>query len=47
MSLCYGVAATSIGDNQKETYNRDDILQKRHIILRSLLIIGTPLVYAR
>ena len=26
----------------KEPYKRDDILQKRHIILRSLLIMATP-----
>ena len=26
----------------KETYTRDDILQKRPIILRSLLIVATP-----
>jgi len=26
----------------KETYKRDDILQKRPIILRSLLIVATP-----
>ena len=26
----------------KEPYKRDDILQKRHIILRSLLIVATP-----
>jgi len=28
----------------KETYKRDDILQKRPIILRSLLIVATPYV---
>jgi len=28
----------------KEPYNRDDILQKRPIILRSLLIVATPYV---
>jgi len=27
----------------KEAYKRDDILQKRPIILRSLLIVATPL----
>ena len=26
----------------KEPYERDDILQKRHKILRSLLIVATP-----
>jgi len=26
---------------KKEPYKRDDILQKRHIIVRSLLIAGT------
>jgi len=26
----------------KESYKRDYILQKRHIILRSLLIVATP-----
>jgi len=26
----------------KEPYKRDDILQKRHIILRRLLIVATP-----
>ena len=26
----------------KETYKRDDILQKRPMILRSLLIVATP-----
>jgi len=30
------------GSFAKETYKRDDILQKRPIILRSLLIIATP-----
>ena len=29
----------------KEPYKRDDILQKRPIILRSLLIVATPYVY--
>ena len=29
----------------KETYKRDDILQKRPIILRSLLIVATPYLY--
>jgi len=29
----------------KETYKRDDILQKRPIIWRSLLIVATPYVY--
>jgi len=28
--------------NEKEPYKRDDILQKRPIILRSLLIVATP-----
>jgi len=28
--------------NAKEPYKRDDILQKRPIILRSLLIVATP-----
>jgi len=28
----------------KEPYKRDDILQKRPIILRSLLIVATPYV---
>ena len=27
---------------QKEPYERDNILQKRHIILRSVLIVATP-----
>jgi len=30
----------------KEPYKRDDILQKRPIILRSLLIVATPYSYA-
>ena len=30
----------------KEPYKRDDILQKRPIILRSLLIVATPYEYA-
>ena len=43
----YGVASTSrllkiIGLFAKEPYKRDDILQKRRIILRSLLIVATP-----
>jgi len=29
----------------KEPYKRDDILQKRPIILRSLLIVATPYQY--
>ena len=29
----------------KETYERDDILQKRPIILRSLLIVATPQIH--
>jgi len=29
----------------KEPYERDDILQKRPIILRSLLIVATPYIY--
>jgi len=29
---------------EKEPCKRDDILQKRHIILRSLLIVATPYV---
>ena len=31
----------------KDTYKRDDILQKRPIILRSLLIVASPYVYVR
>jgi len=31
-----------IGLLAKETYKRDDILQKRRIILRGLLIVATP-----
>jgi len=31
--------------NAREPYKRDDILQKRPIILRSLLIVATPYVY--
>ena len=46
----YGVAMTSrlhkiiglFGLLPKEPYKRDDILQKRGIILRSLLIVATP-----
>ena len=30
--------------NAKEPYKRDDILQKRPMILRSLLIVATPYV---
>ena len=30
----------------KEPYKRDDILQKRPMILKSLLIVATPYVYA-
>jgi len=30
----------------KESYKRDDILQKRPIILRSLLIVATPYVFS-
>jgi len=45
--LRYGVATNSrllqiIGLFAKEPYKRDDILQKRPIILRSLLIVATP-----
>ena len=29
----------------KEPYKRDDILQKRHIILKSLLIVATPCLH--
>ena len=29
-------------DTAKERYKRDDILQKRPLILRSLLIVATP-----
>ena len=29
----------------KEPYKRDDILQKRHTVLRRLLIVATPYVY--
>ena len=29
----------------KEPYERDDILQKRPIIFRSLLIVGTPYMF--
>jgi len=47
--LRYGVALTSrllkiIGLCSNEPYKRDDILQKRHIILRSQLIEATPYV---
>jgi len=43
----YGVATISrllkiIGSFAKEPYKTDDILQKRPIILRSLLIVATP-----
>ena len=43
----YGVATISrllkmIGLFGKEPYKRDDILQKRPIIWRSLLIVATP-----
>jgi len=43
----YGVAMTSrllkiIGLFSKELYKRDYILQKRPIIFRSLLMVGTP-----
>jgi len=43
----YGVAAVTrllkmIGSFAKEPYKRDDILQKRPIILRSLPIVATP-----
>ena len=43
----YGVASTSrllktIGLFAKEPYKSDDILQKRPLILRSLLIVATP-----
>jgi len=42
-----GVAATSrlltiIGLFCKETYNWDDVLQKRPIVLRNILIVATP-----
>ena len=45
----YGVATISrllkiTGLFTKEPYKRDDILQKRHLILRSLLIVATPYV---
>jgi len=30
----------------KEPYKRDDILQKRQMILRSLLIVATPYEYS-
>jgi len=47
IAMCYGVASISrhlkiIVSFAKETYKRDDILQKRPIILRSLLIVATP-----
>jgi len=47
LSLCYGLAAIRrllkiIGLFVKEPYKRVDILQKRPIILRSLLIEATP-----
>jgi len=48
MYTIYGLPATSSLLNiiglffAKETYKRDDILQKRLIILRSLLIVATP-----
>ena len=43
----YGVASVGrllkiIGSFAKEPYKRDDILQKRPIILRHLLIVATP-----
>jgi len=34
----------TIGLLQKKPYKRDDILQKRFIILRSLLVVATPYV---
>ena len=49
----YGVASTSrllqiIGLSlAKEPYKRDCILQKRHTILRSLLIVATPYDYSQ
>ena len=46
MYMRYGVATMSrllkIVSFAKEPYKRDDILQKRLIILRSLLIVATP-----
>jgi len=48
--IFYGVATISrlikiIGFFAKEPYKRDDILQKRHMILRSLPIVAIPYVY--
>ena len=44
---CYGMACSSRllklqVSFAKEPYERDDILQKRPVILRSLLVVATP-----
>jgi len=44
LSLLHALLSRSYGVSAKEPYKRDDILQKRPIISRSLLIVATPYV---